>query len=174
MFRNLLIFFFLTFSTQAFALPSTVTLHQSMLFPKLESSLSRWCRLYSSSRTSACFTKSLVTQSSKIISAQTLEKLLNREFTGTLHLNRAGLNRTSFKEALGGLFKKHAPDPSSALAQTQAELLESSQESATPWIDGLLWSPLENGTVLVLQKPDAQHGINEIFVLFAGSQTENF
>ena len=175
MFRNFLILIIATWGIPSFALPSTVTLHQSMLFPKLESSFSNWCRLTTPSKSSSCFSRSLISPSAEPISAPVLEKLLNREFTGNLRLNRGGLKRGAVKQALNELLNKNTSrKDSGSLQVTQQEIFDSASEINSPWIDGVLWSPLENGNVLVLQKADREHGINEILVLFSGSQTENF
>jgi hypothetical protein len=114
-----------------------------------------------------------MTPSSELLAAPILEKVLKRELFGNLHLNRGGLKREGLKHALRELLNKKASVNSPETTQAaRLEVLKSLHEGAVPWVDGVLWSPLENGNLLVLQKSESQHGITEILVIFSGNQVE--
>ncbi|NDG85781.1 MAG: hypothetical protein EBX52_12195, partial [Proteobacteria bacterium] len=135
--------FFLLSAPASFALPGAVTLHQSMLFPKLESAYSHYCNIASLSRSTECFSKSILLSSSRPLSKAGLEKVLNHELLGTVHLNRNGFRKVDFKTGIAALLKKHpSQNMRESLIAAKEEVLSSVGQDASSWIDGILWTGL--------------------------------
>jgi hypothetical protein len=117
------------------------------------------------------FREELLVSSSRTLSKTGLEKILNRELIGSVHLNRKGLQAVDFKTGILALVKRTVQASArDSLSAARDEVLASADSGASSWIDGVLWTGVDHGDLVVLQKPDPAHDINEILVLFAGSE----
>ena len=145
-------------------------LHQADSFSSIEEKFTDLCRLISGDSSSECFTKSYRIPSSSTPDLSGLESALSKELTGRLRLSREGFSKNSIQKDLRFALEKLSTHPRHAeiLTEKRTSLesaLQAGVSGSTQWALGVLWSPVDEGRLLVILKKEPRWDLTEVLVL---------
>ncbi len=144
-------------------------IHQAIELVGLQSSFLEVCKGISSDSKQECYANSYVIPSSGSISVKELEAVLNKEFMGKVHLNSKGMMTQALSQGVHQLLQRmDIPERSKDHFEAKSKALMASARSSTlntTWAEGMLWSPLDHGKMVVILRRDVKYDLTEVLVL---------
>jgi hypothetical protein len=154
-------------------------IHQAIELVGLQNSFLDVCKIVGSDSKQECYANSYVIPSSGSVSAKELESVLNKEFMGKVHLSSKGMMDQALSHGIHDLLQKmDVPERSKEHFQaTRKVLMETARNSmlkSTSWAEGKLWSPLEQGKVVVILRRDVKYDLTEVLLLGRSASAGTF